>query len=685
MEADACLVTRHRIFQCPQRAGSLVSWQAWATVAVVVGAVALFASEKLRIDLVALIVLGALVVLGIVSPAEALSGFSNEATVTVAAMFALSLGIERSGVLEPLTRLLMKIRKPWLLTLAMMLAIAPLGAFVKNVALVATFLPLALRVCQRTGTSPARVLMPMAYAAQMGGVCTLIGTSSNLLADTLAQQHGLAPIGVFEFTRLGAILAVAGIVYLMVVGRHLLPRHINADEPQNTNVGKYVTELEVVQGSPLLGTRIADAKLGERYSVYPLELLRGEQRMWTPRAQRLAVGDVLLLRGDWDKLEEFRRQAKLRNATERHYPEADDKHPRVIAEVMVAPASPVEDQRVADVGLEWGYRSTLLAVHRRGQVLRDKLSTIRLAVGDVLLLLVDEEDAMPKLRNDDAFIVLSERPDARAMSRKAWVAASIMAGVVVVSALHWMPIPLAAICGAIVMALTGCFGRKDVYEAMPKLRNDDAFIVLNEREDVRGMSRKALLAAAIMAGVVVVSALHWMPIPLAAICGAIVMALTGCFGRKDVYEAMDWKIIVLLGAILPLGIAIEKTGLSTVMVHESMALLGGHGPLAALTMVYLLTALLTELMGHNPSVVLMVGIAASIAHALGVDPRPFVVAVAFAAATSFATPVGYPTNTMVYYAGGYRFTDFMKVGIPLIAIFCALSMWLIPVFWPFHP
>ncbi|HUH32200.1 MAG TPA: SLC13 family permease [Rhodanobacter sp.] len=590
-----------------------MSWQAWATVAVVVGAMALFASEKLRIDVVALIVLGTLVVLGIVSPLDALSGFSNEATVTVAAMFALSLGIERSGVLEPLTRLLMRIRKPWLLTLMMMLAIAPLGAFVKNIALVATFLPLALRVCQRTGTSPARVLMPMAYAAQMGGVCTLIGTSSNLLADTLAQQHGLAPLGVFEFTRLGAVLAVVGIVYLMVIGRHLLPKHLDANQPQNTDVGKYVTELEVVRASPLLGTRIADAKLGERYSVYPLELLRGEQRMWTPRAQRLAVGDVLLVRGDWDKIEEFRRQARLRNATERRYPESDDKHPRVLAEVMVAPASPIEGQQVADVGLDWRYRSTLLAVHRRGQVLRHKISTLRLAVGDVLLMLVDNADAMPKLRNDDAFIVLSERPDAQAMSRKAWVAASIMAAVVVVSALRWLPIPIAAICGA------------------------------------------------------------------------VAMALTGCFGRKDVYESMDWKIIVLLGAILPLGIAIEKTGLSTVLVRDAMMLVGDHGPLAALTMVYLLTALLTELMGHNPSVVLMVGIAASIAHAMGVDPRPFVVAVAFAAATSFATPVGYPTNTMVYYAGGYRFTDFMKVGIPLIAVFCALSMWLIPVFWPFHP
>ena len=589
-----------------------MSWQAWATIAVVFGAMLLFASEKLRIDLVALIVLGTLVVLGIVSPTEALSGFSNEATITVAAMFALSLGIERSGVLDPLTRQLMKIRKPWLLTLAMMLAIAPLGAFIKNIALVATFLPLALRVCQRTGTSPARVLMPMAYAAQMGGVCTLIGTSSNLLADSLAQKHGLAAIGVFEFTRMGAILAVVGILYLMLIGRHLLPKHIDADQPQDTEVGKYVAELEVLAGSALVGSRIADAKLGERYGVYPLELLRGEQRMWTPRAQELQVGDVLLVRGDWQKIEEFRRQTRLGSAPERRYTSGSDR-PRLLAEVMVAPASPVEGQRLSEVGLDWHYRSTVLAIHRRGQVLRDKISSVQLAVGDVLLMLVEDEDAMPKLRSDDAFIVLSERPDARGMSRKAWVAASIMAAVVIVSGMHWLPIPIAAICGA------------------------------------------------------------------------IVMALTGCFGRKDIYESMDWKIIVLLGAILPLGIAIEKTGVSAVLVHDAMLVVGPHGPLAALAMVYLLTALLTELMGHNPSVVLMVGIAVTVAHAMGVDARPFVVAVAFAAATSFATPVGYPTNTMVYYAGGYRFTDFMKVGIPLILIFCALSMWLIPIFWPFHP
>jgi len=214
-----------------------LSWQAWATAAIIIFAMVLFASEKVRVDIVALIALALLMMLRIVTPEEALSGFSNEATVTVAAMFALSMGIERSGALDPLIRLLSRIKRPWLLTLGVMLVIAPLGAFIKNVALVATFLPLALRVCVRTGTSPSRVLMPMAYAAQMGGVCTLIGTSSNLLVDSLSQKHGLAPLGMFEFTKLGVVLAVAGILYLMVIGRWLLPSQIETTAPELMQVG----------------------------------------------------------------------------------------------------------------------------------------------------------------------------------------------------------------------------------------------------------------------------------------------------------------------------------------------------------------------------------------------------------------------------------------------------------------
>ncbi|MBP6326562.1 MAG: SLC13 family permease, partial [Dokdonella sp.] len=275
----------------------------WLTLAIVLCAIVLFASEKVRIDIVALIVVVLLVVLDLITPAQALAGFSNEATVTVAAMFALSLGIERSGALEPLARLLSRIRKPWLLTLALMLAIAPMGAFVKNIALVATFLPLALRVCANTGTSPVRVLLPMAYAAQMGGVCTLIGTSSNLLTDSLAQQHGLAGFGVFEFTRLGALLAVVGITYLMLVGRWLLPQETTTVATTQNEIGKFVTELKLNASSPLVGQTIAEAKLGEKHGIYALELLRGDRHLWSPRSQRLEAHDVLLVRGDWEKIE----------------------------------------------------------------------------------------------------------------------------------------------------------------------------------------------------------------------------------------------------------------------------------------------------------------------------------------------------------------------------------------------
>ncbi len=582
------------------------------TLLIVVVAIVLFASEKVRIDLVALMVLVLLVLLGLVSPSEALAGFSNEATVTVAAMFALSIGIERSGALEPLGRMLGRIRRPWILTLALMLVIAPMGAFIKNIALVATFLPLALRVCERSGTSPARVLLPMAYAAQMGGVCTLIGTSSNLLTDSLAQQHGLQPFGVFEFTRMGAILAAVGITYLMLVGRWLLPREIHPNRDAESELGKFVTELKLRASSPLVGKTIAETRLGEKHGVYPLELLRGDQHLGSPRSRKLEAGDVLLVRGDWERIEDLRARADLEldpeNRYGRHHREA-----RVLVEVMIKPDdSAIEGSKLEELDFLNHYDSIALAIHRRGRILREKLRDLRLAAGDVLLLLASEP-------------------------------------------------------------------------ALKALHNDERLVVLSEREDVRRTPRRAWAAIAIMVAVVVFSGLRWLPIPVAAIAGAVIMAAAGCYGRKDLYEGMDWKIVVLLAAILPLGTAIESSGLSQQLVDAGMRVVGGHGPMAGLLMIYLLTALLTELMGHNPSVVLMIGIAVSVAHTLGVDPRPFVVAVAFAAATSFATPVGYPTNTMVYYAGGYRFIDFMKIGIPLIALFCLLSMMMIPRFWPLLP
>jgi di/tricarboxylate transporter len=394
----------------------------------------------------------------------------------------------------------------------------------------------------------------------------------------------------------------------MVIGRWLLPKHLDNAISGPLQVGKYVTELKVMSDSALVGQTIAEAKLGDQ-GVYPLELLRGDQHMWSPRTQKLSAGDVLLVRGEWDKLEQFRKHAGLEINPEFTHVGNGDKA-NILVEAMVAPASTAEDRTLRDLDLQPSYDATVLGIHRRGHLLRDQIREVAFQTGDVLMMLLPAD-------------------------------------------------------------------------AVKRLRRDDRFVVLNERDDARRPRYKAFVATGIMAAVVIVSALRWLPIPIAAICGVAAMALTRCFGRKDVYQGMDWKIIILLGAILPLGIAMETTGLAHVVVNGALDMVGNHGPLAALLMVYVLTALLTELMGHNPSVVLMVGIAVSVAHAVHADPRPFVVAVAFAAATSFATPVGYPTNTMVYYAGGYRFLDFTKVGVPLIALFCALSMLLIPRIWPF--
>ncbi len=590
-----------------------MTWQAWEVAAIVIGAMALFVSEKMRYDVIALVVLAALLVCGILTPAEGLSGFSNEATVVVAAMFALNAGVVGTGGLDPIIRLLSRIRKPWLLTLSIMLIVCVLGAFVKNTALVATFLPVTLSVCAQTKTSPSRVLIPMSYAAQMGGVCTLLGTSSNLLTNSLAIQHGLPEFSVFDFTALGAILAVAGIIYLLLIGRWMLPSHIDSDHVDDMDLGKFVTELRVLEESPLIGQSITEAKLGEKYGVYVLELLRGDEHLWAPRDQTLREGDILLARGDWQRLQDFKRKVKLEIAPVLDLENSTQTGTRrVLVEAMVAPGTRLIGQTIEATDFRWNYNATIMALQRRSRIMREQIRHTRLELGDIVLLLVDEP-------------------------------------------------------------------------ALKHLRRDSGLVVLSERGDKRLSRMKTPIAVGILVAVIAIAGLGLLPIVVSALLGCAAMALTGCFSFEDVYEAMDWKIIILLGAILPLGIALDKTGLAQAIVDGGMMLVGDHGPLAALVMVYLLTALLTEMMGHNPSVVLMVPIAISIARALHVDPVPFAVTVAFAAATSFATPVGYPTNTMVYGAGGYKFTDFMKIGIPLILMFCALSMFLIPHFWPLTP
>lgn len=592
-----------------------MTMEALLTLAVLVGAVALFVTEKLPVDVVAMLVLASLLVLGLVTPAEALSGFSSEATITVAAMFVLSAGLAHTGALRSVGRLFGRVKRPSLFLLLILFVVGPISAFVNNTAAVAVFLPLVLAATAANRSSPSQVLIPLSYAAQMGGVCTLIGTSTNLLVNSLAKDLGHAGFGLFDFAPLGLVTMLVGFAYLLLFRRWLLPHHPPADITETYELGKYITELRVMPESPLIGRSVAASQLAEKHAVYVLELLRGQDKHWAPRAEQLREGDVLLVRGDWERLKALKDSAKLELEPEfklqdSQFTGEDGEAAQVLVEAMVAPGARLVGRSLRELDFQWNYNATVLALHRRGEVLREQIRDVSLNVGDVLLLLCPRSE-------------------------------------------------------------------------VEAIRANQNLVVLNERGQANPPRSKALLAIGIMATAIGVAALGWLPIVASSILGGIALVATRCIGNDQAYQAVDWRVIVLLAGVLPLGIAMQKSGLAQGIADFSVDWVGGFGPLAVLAAVYLVTALLTELMSNNAAAVLITPIAYSTAVSLGVSPTPFLVAVLFAASTSFATPVGYQTNTMVYNAGNYRFTDFMKMGIPLNLLFWALAVWLIPEYFPF--
>ena len=575
-------------------------------------AILLFATEKLRIDAVALLVLSGLAILGLVSPGQALSGFSNQATVTVAAMFILAAGLQNSGALSGIGRLLGSARSPFLFLLTLFGVLAVVAPFVNNTAVVAVFMPIVMTATASIGMSASKALIPLSYVSQMAGVCTLVGTSTNLLVNAMARDLGHPGFSMFEFTPLGVICFFAGCFYLLTFGRWLLPDTRATELVEHYELGKYITELRVMADSSLIGTSVGEAKLGEEYGVYVLELLRGEEKVWSPRSQVLEEGDILIARGDWSKLDELKNQTGLEINPEFQLKQRtlEEGTQQVLTEVMIAPRSRLIGSSLAMLDRRWQHSATVLAVHRRGEVLRKQLKDVRLNVGDVLLLLTPESE-------------------------------------------------------------------------MASLRKDNNVIVLSQRDQDRPMGWRAPFALATMVLVIATSAIGLAPISITALIGAVAMTLAGCLEADEVYDAIDWRIIILLAGLLPLGVAMSQSGAAEFIAANTIGLVSGFGPLVVLAVLYLMALLLTEFMSNAAAAVLLTPIGMTTANMLDVDPTPFLIAVTFAASTSFATPVGYQTNTMVYTAGGYRFTDFIKVGLPLNLIFWVLGVIFIPLFWPF--
>src|SRR5690554_5766461 len=521
---------------------SLMTLEIALVLGIALIAIILFATEKLRIDAVALLVLSALAVLGLVSPDEALGGFSNQATITVAAMFILAAGLQNSGALSGIGRLLGQARSPLTFLLILFGVLAVIAPFVNNTAVVAVFMPLVMTAAAGIGMSASKDLIPLSYVSQMAGVCTLVGTSTNLLVNAMARDLGHPGFSMFEFTPLGVICFVTGCIYLLTVGRWLLPETRATELVEHYDLGKYITELRVMSDSSLIGTSVGEAKLGEEFGVYILELLRGEEKVWSPRSQILQEGDVLLARGDWSKLDELKNQAGLEINSEFKLKTRtlEEGSQQVLTEVMIAPRSRLVGSNLVMLDRRWQHSATVLAVHRRGEVLRKQLKDVRLNIGDVLLMLTHETD-------------------------------------------------------------------------MPSLRRDKSVIVLSQRDQEKRMGWRAPFALVAMALVIGISAIGWAPIAITALTGAVAMTLAGCLEADEVYDAIDWRIIILLAGLLPLGIAMSQSGAAGFIVANTIGLVAGSGPLVVLAVLYLMALLLTEFMSNAAAAVLLTPIGMSTA------------------------------------------------------------------------
>lgn len=577
----------------------------------VISAVILFATERLPVDLTAMIIMGTMLLSGMISAQDAISGFSNPATVTVGAMFVLSAGLFKTGAVNILGSSLARLGRInfWLVLVVMMLLVGLLSAFINNTAAVAIFLPVMLAIARDCGFSAGRLLMPLSFASMFGGVCTLVGTSTNILVSSIAERHGLEPIGMFEPTALGLIFFGAGSLYLLLIGIRMIPKR-NAGGERSPVFGSGDYQIEIVLGPKArsVDTILASSPLLDDVTIHNVEVFRNGTRVDQPPQELvLQAGDHLKVRCD---LENFRKLKERQGIALRQEKGEQVDEEALLVEAVVAPGSTLDGRSLKQARFRSRYGLTALAVRHRGQVMREDLEEMLLRAGDVLLFEVGQVQ-LDHLRDDRTFVLVSQ-------------------------------------------------------VGLPVFRKS-----------------RMLTSVAIVAGVVAAAASGTVPIVAGAIVGCILMVMTRCLTLEEAYGSINWQVIFLLAGVLTLGTALETTGAARLIGGYLVESLGSLGPVALVSGLYLATSLLTEMMSNNATAALLAPIAIAAAESLGIDPRPLLMAITFAASASFMTPVGYQTNTLIYGPGQFRYVDFLKVGTPLNIMFWILATIFIPRFWPF--
>ena len=604
-----------------------MTWEILFIFGLLAFAIVSFIWERISADLTSLTVFGILLFVSMLTKSDALPTleatlgvFGNSAPLTIAGMFIVSAALERTGAIDLITGYLRKLVKlPYRgFMFIMILGVAAVSAFVNNTPVVIVLMPVILSLSREMGVASSKLLIPLSYASIFGGTCTLLGTSTNLLASGILLDAGHAPIGMFELASVGLPILAFGSIYLVLFGNKLLPHRetltsILSDEERK----EFITEAFIRAGSDLHGKT---AKEGEllKHGIRLLEIVRhGIAVPGDPRDHQLQYGDRLVLAcrpsgvAEAHSMKGITIQTELAEGLETIVTDEG-----ALVEGVVSPHASIAGSTLGEINFRQRFRMVVVAVHRKGTNQRERLSSLRLQAGDTLLMM-GSTASIDSLANSDEIIIL-DRP----------------------------------------------------------------------RVPARSLRIKMPIAIATTIGIVTMATLNLVPIVSAVCLGVAIILLTGCMKAKDAYASVEWSILIIIFGMLALGQAMDSTGASLLIAENMTGLVGQFAPahlqnVIMLALIYVITSTFTEFLSNNAAVALMIPIALGIAVTLGVDPRPFVVASCIAASASFATPIGYQTNTYVYGVGGYRFFDFTKVGLPLNIICFAVTVTVVPIFWDF--
>lgn len=617
------------------------------TLAILAATLYGFVSERLAPDVTALLALLALLLTGVLTPAEAFSGFSHPATISVAAVLVLSAGVERTGALTYIARRLLAPlgHSETVLTVSIMLVISLLSAFINNTAAVAVFIPVVIEVCRRTGASPGRVLMPMSHAATFGGMCTLVGTSTNLVAHEFALSKGLPGFSMFELGKVGLPMLLVGYAYILLFGRRFLPRNPSGDVAPLVRADHYLAELVVLPGGSWDGREVSAEQFEQDLDVELVGLMRdGQVKGADASGLRLSARDSLLVRGELEKVLALAGQEGL----ELH-------RPRRLPPALVKPAG-VAEAGQTDAGEEMTPAAQVPASSSPSQPTQGAERNLPLAEVVVLttsgLLGQTLKDARFAERYDAVVLALRRRGEVRERPSET---------------------PLHA--GDMLLV-------EGVRSALRALAETQGFLVVGTPAHPEARPGRLIITVATLLAVVAVVTFGWLPIVTAATAGCAVLMLTGSLRPREAYRAIDLSLVFLLAGSLALGIALEKTGVTEVLAVWLAQLSTVTGPFVVVVCFFFVSVFVSELMSNSGTVALLGPVTLSVAAQMDVNPMSLLAAVTFGSSAAFAMPIGYQTSLMIYGPGGYSFRDFLRMGVPLDLLLALLALWLIPVFWP---